>query len=145
MAEAHVMPNTQEAARREWQPSGWLQPHRIVLILIGLALIASMALTMRWDWLATYSEALLLGLWRTVWMLAGSVVLGFILAVPLGLVQVTGPWLLSAPARGFCTLIRGTPLLLQLWLLYFGLGSLFPMIPETVSYTHLTLPTKRIV
>jgi polar amino acid transport system permease protein len=130
MAEAHVIPNTQEAARQEWQPSGWLQPHRIVLILIGLALIASMALTMRWDWLATYSEALLLGLWRTVWMLAGSVVLGFILAVPLGLVQVTGPWLLSAPARGFCTLIRGTPLLLQLWLLYFGLGSLFPMIPE---------------
>jgi polar amino acid transport system permease protein len=32
-------------------------------------------------------------------------------------------------ARGFCTLVRGTPLLLQLWLLYFGLGSLFPQIP----------------
>ncbi len=30
----------------------------------------------------------------------------------------------------FCTLIRGTPLLLQLWLLYYGLGSLFPYIPE---------------
>jgi polar amino acid transport system permease protein len=43
---------------------------------------------------------------------------------------VTGPWVLSAPARAFCTLIRGTPLLLQLWLLYYGLGSLFPMFPE---------------
>jgi ABC-type arginine/histidine transport system permease subunit len=30
---------------------------------------------------------------------------------------------------GFCGLIRGTPLLLQLWLLYYGLGSLFPSIP----------------
>ena len=29
----------------------------------------------------------------------------------------------------FCTVIRGTPLLLQLWLLYFGLGSLFPQYP----------------
>jgi polar amino acid transport system permease protein len=26
--------------------------------------------------------------------------------------------------------IRGTPLLLQVWLLYYGLGSLFPLIPE---------------
>ena len=29
----------------------------------------------------------------------------------------------------FCTIIRGTPLLLQLWLLYYGLGSLFPQFP----------------
>jgi polar amino acid transport system permease protein len=33
-------------------------------------------------------------------------------------------------SQGFCTIIRGTPLLLQLWLLYYGLGSLFPQIPQ---------------
>ena len=33
------------------------------------------------------------------------------------------------PAKMFCTIIRGTPLLLQLWLLYYGLGSLFPQFP----------------
>ena len=33
------------------------------------------------------------------------------------------------PAQAFCTVIRGTPLLLQLWLLYYGLGSLFPQFP----------------
>jgi polar amino acid transport system permease protein len=32
-------------------------------------------------------------------------------------------------ARGFCTVIRGTPLLLQIWLIYYGLGSLFPQFP----------------
>ena len=48
------------------------------------------------------------------------------LAIPIGLVQVTGPRWLAAIARGFCTVIRGTPLLLQLWLIYYGLGSLFP-------------------
>ena len=53
-----------------------------------------------------------------------------ILAIPIGLVQVTGPRWLSIPARAFCTVIRGTPLLIQLWLLYYGLGSLFPLIPE---------------
>ena len=29
-------------------------------------------------------------------------------------------------ARGYCTFIRGTPLLIQMWLLYYGVGSLFP-------------------
>lgn len=109
---------------------GWLQPHRIVLIAVALALVAAMALTMRWSWLPIYAGELALGLWRTVWMLVASVVLGFMLAVPLGLVQVTGPSLLAVPARGFCTLIRGTPLLVQIWLLYYGVGSLFPLIPE---------------
>ena len=50
--------------------------------------------------------------------------------MPIGLAQVTGPWFLSMPARGFCTIIRGTPLLIQVWLLYYGLGSLFPMMPS---------------
>ena len=51
------------------------------------------------------------------------------LAIPIGLVQVTGPWPLAWAARVFCTVIRGTPLLIQLWLVYYGLGSLFPFIP----------------
>ncbi len=54
---------------------------------------------------------------------------GMLLAVPIGLVQVTGPRWLAWLAGGFCTVIRGTPLLIQLWLLYYGLGSLFPQIP----------------
>jgi polar amino acid transport system permease protein len=52
-----------------------------------------------------------------------------LLAIPIGLVQVTGPRYLAWLAKGFCTVIRGTPLLVQIWLLYYGLGSLFPSIP----------------
>ena len=51
------------------------------------------------------------------------------LALGLGLAQAAGPRWLALPARAFCTAIRGTPLLLQLWLIYFGLGSLFPQFP----------------
>ena len=61
-----------------------------------------------------------------LWVL--SCIFGFLLGIPIGLVQVTGPRWLAAIARGFCTVIRGTPLLLQLWLIYYGLGSLFPQI-----------------
>jgi polar amino acid transport system permease protein len=113
-----------------WQRTlGWLQPHRVVLILIALALVVAAAFFMRWDWLPNYLGLAAQGLWRTIWLLVVTCVLGLALAIPLGLVQVTGPWFLRIPAKAFCTVIRGTPLLLQLWLLYFGLGSLFPQFP----------------
>ncbi|CAN7202846.1 ABC transporter permease [Mesorhizobium amorphae] len=107
----------------------WLQPHRIVLILIALALVLGAAFFMRWDWLPQYYEMGLLGIWRSLWILAITCFLGFLLAVPLGLAQAAGPFWFSAPAKAFCTVIRGTPLLIQLWLLYYGLGSLFPQYP----------------
>jgi polar amino acid transport system permease protein len=107
----------------------FLKPHRIALAVIAIALAGAAALFMRWDWLPQYYGLALEGLWRTIWILVVTCVLGFLLALPLGLAQAAGPWWLAAPARAFCTVIRGTPLLLQLWLLYFGLGSLFPQIP----------------
>lgn len=116
-------------ATRTQRVMGWLQPHRIVLIAIALGLVTAAAVFMRWDWLPNYLDLALQGIWRTIWILVVTSVLGFMLAVPIGLVQVTGPWWLAAPARVFCTVIRGTPLLLQLWLLYYGLGSLFPQFP----------------
>jgi polar amino acid transport system permease protein len=85
---------------------------------------------MVWDWLPRYAEALVSGLWQTILLLVLSVFFGFLLAVPLGLVQVTGPKPLKFLANLYCRFIRGTPLLMQLWLLYYGLGSLFPLIPE---------------
>mgnify|MGYP001415236461 CR=1 FL=1 len=109
--------------------AGWLQPHRIVLILIAVAIVVSCAVFLRWDWLPKYLPLALQGIWRTIWLLVVTSALGLALAIPLGFVQVTGPWWLSLPAKAFCTVIRGTPLLLQLWLLYFGLGSLFPQFP----------------
>jgi polar amino acid transport system permease protein len=108
---------------------GWLQPHRIVLILIALAIVVYCIFALRWDWLPNYLGLAAQGIWRTIWLLVLSCAFGLALAIPLGFVQVTGPKILSVPALVFCTIIRGTPLLLQLWLLYFGLGSLFPQFP----------------
>lgn len=108
---------------------GWLRPHRIALLAVAAGLVVTAALTMRWDWLGQYWDLALLGIWRTIWILVVTTVLGFLLAVPLGLAQAAGPRYLALPARAFCTVIRGTPLLLQLWLLYYGLGALFPQFP----------------
>lgn len=108
----------------------WLMPHRIVLMALAAGLVALMAFTMRWDWLPEYAGQLVSGLGVTILLLVVTCALGFLLAVPIGLAQAAGPPVLAWPARAFCTVIRGTPLLLQLWLLYYGLGSLFPAIPE---------------
>jgi polar amino acid transport system permease protein len=120
--------------------TAFLQPHRIVLLALAAALVLWCAITLRWDWLPTYAPLLARGLWTTIWLLVVTTILGFALAVPLGLAQAAGPWYLAAPARAFCTVIRGTPLLLQIWLLYYGLGSLFPQIPgirETWAWPYL--------
>ncbi|MBX3577724.1 MAG: ABC transporter permease subunit [Rhizobiaceae bacterium] len=108
----------------------WWQPHRIGLIVVAAALAVAAAVFMRWDWLPNYLGLAVYGIWTTIWILVVTSVLGFALAVPLGFAQVAGPRWLAWPALWFCTTIRGTPLLLQLWLLYYGLGSLFPQFPE---------------
>lgn len=107
-----------------------LEPHRIFLMAVFAVILFCMAWFMRWDWIPKYQTRLLWGIWETIVLLFSTAIAGFLLAVPLGLVQVTGPKPLAWLARGFCTLIRGTPLLLQLWLLYYGLGSLFAQYPE---------------
>ena len=106
-----------------------MQPHRIVMMLVFAAFLIWCGFTMRWDWLPKYLPLAIEGLWTTIWILVVTTILGFLLAIPLGLAQAVGPWYLALPARVFCTVIRGTPLLLQIWLLYYGLGSLFPQFP----------------
>ena len=109
---------------------GWLQPHRIVLIAIALA-----DRRLRRHASCAGTGCRTMPIWRCKASGARSgcssspAALGFALAVPLGLWQAAGPRWLGIPAKIFCTIIRGTPLLLQLWLLYYGLGSLFPQFP----------------
>ncbi len=85
---------------------------------------------MDWSWVFKYYPLLIEGFWRTMTLFVLSCLLGIILAVPIALARISGNGLLEAPATAFCTVIRGTPLLIQLYLLYYGLGSLFPLIPE---------------
>lgn len=104
-------------------------PHRLVMIAVAIGLLVWAGMAMRWHWIPRYFDLALQGLWRTIWLLGLSCLFGFMLAVPLGLAQAAGPRILAAPARAFCTVIRGTPILLQLWLIYYGIGSLFPQFP----------------
>lgn len=84
---------------------------------------------MTFSWIEAYWPLLMTGAWQTVALLVISVTFGFLIAIGLAFAQVSGGPVTRALARGYCTFFRGTPLLIQLWLLYYGVGSLLPMIP----------------
>jgi polar amino acid transport system permease protein len=84
---------------------------------------------MSFSWVDAYWPLLVSGAGQTIALLLISVVFGFIFAIGLAFAQVSGGPVMRALARGYCTFFRGTPLLIQLWLLYYGVGSLLPMIP----------------
>jgi cystine transport system permease protein len=60
----------------------------------------------------------------TIPLTAITFVLGLVLAVVVALMRLSGNWLVAGIARFYVSVIRGTPLLLQLFIVFFGLPSL---------------------
>jgi polar amino acid transport system permease protein/octopine/nopaline transport system permease protein len=62
----------------------------------------------------------------TLFLTFGSSFIGNLLAVPVAVARLSPNPLLSLPARAFIFTMRGTPLLIQLFFIYYGLGQLIP-------------------
>ena len=71
-------------------------------------------------------RALLPGLPMTLELAAASVACGGLLALVLAMMRLSGWWLLDWPARAYVFVFRGTPLLVQIFLIYYGLGQFRP-------------------
>jgi polar amino acid transport system permease protein len=84
---------------------------------------------MDFSWLPKYAPLLVEGFWRTLLLMTLSGFFGFLLAIPVGLAQ-TRPGLLAMLSRAFTTTIRGTPLLVQVYLIYYGVGDLLAHTPS---------------
>ncbi|GAB7193510.1 hypothetical protein NUM3379_42200 [Kineococcus sp. NUM-3379] len=69
----------------------------------------------------------------TIPLTAISFAAGLVLALAVALMRLSHVRLLSGAARAYVSLIRGTPLLLQLFIIYFGLPSLGVTIPSFPS------------
>ncbi|WP_020179088.1 ABC transporter permease [Methylopila sp. M107] len=72
--------------------------------------------------LARYGPALLQGLKTTLQLVALSVPIGFVLAIGLAYARLEGGVFTRAPSSGFMGFFRGTPVLCQLFLVYYGAG-----------------------
>ena len=69
---------------------------------------------------------LLAGLPLTLQLAGTSLALGFVLALALALAQQGGHRTIVWPIRSFVAIFRGTPLLVQIFLIYYGLGQFRP-------------------
>ncbi|MBS1270296.1 MAG: Octopine transport system permease protein OccM [Gammaproteobacteria bacterium] len=67
---------------------------------------------------------LMSGAWITVQITVISLILGFFIAVPAAAMRLANNLLLRLPVQGFMFYFRGTPLLVQLFLIYYGSGQL---------------------
>ncbi|MDS7594561.1 ABC transporter permease subunit [Agrobacterium tumefaciens] len=76
------------------------------------------------------------GLWVTVTMVGISLALGAILAIPLALVQAYDVPVLGRLAAAYSYVFRGTPLLVQLYILYYGLAQ-FQSVRESMLWLLL--------
>lgn len=72
--------------------------------------------------LLEYAPRLFDGLWITLGITGLSVIIGLFLAVPLALMRLSTFKLLQWPSYFFVFYFRGTPLLVQLFLVYYGSG-----------------------
>jgi arginine/ornithine transport system permease protein len=77
------------------------------------------------------------GLLTTLKLLAISLFFGLLAAVPLGLMRVSKQPVVNLTAWLYTYVIRGTPMLVQLFLLYYGLAQ-FAVVRESVLWPWLS-------
>jgi len=86
-----------------------------------------------------YFPRLMEGAWMTVQLVVVSGILGAALALPIGLARHSDKlWIKSLP-YGYIFFFRGTPLLVQLFLVYYGLAQ-FEIVRESIFWSYLREP-----
>lgn len=95
---------------------------RLLVTVIILALAAWIIPNINWRLVDRYWDRYLEGILVTFQLVLSSVILGALLSLPLALGKLSQRRWLNAFARGYITFFRGTPLLAQLFLFYYGVG-----------------------
>ena len=89
-----------------------------------------------WENLPLYFGGVLV----TLQLLLISLAFGLALAIPLGLMRVSKSALLNFPAWLYTYVIRGTPMLVQLFLIYYGLAQ-FDVVRESFLWPYFSSAT----
>lgn len=100
--------------------------------LLALALVYLMASNWETEKFLKYGPRYLSGIWVTASLVLVSVTAGAALSLPIAFARMSKNRLLNAVSFAYVYIFRGTPLLAQLYLLYYGVGSFKPQL-ETVG------------
>jgi His/Glu/Gln/Arg/opine family amino acid ABC transporter permease subunit len=102
---------------------------------------------MNWEVILKYLPRLLDGAILTLELVGIAVVAGLLLAIPIGIARASRHWYVRAIPYGYIFFFRGTPLLVQLFLVYYGVaqfeavreGPLWPFLREAYWCAILTM------
>lgn len=93
----------------------------------------------RWEMIMRFLPDLVEGTLMTLELVGIAVVVGLILAIPLGIARASRHWYVRALPYTYVFFFRGTPLLLQLFLVYYGLSQ-FEAVRESALWPYLREP-----
>lgn len=93
----------------------------------------------RWEMILRFLPDLVDGTLLTLELVGIAVVVGLILAIPLGIARASRHWYIRALPYTYVFFFRGTPLLLQLFLVYYGLSQ-FEVVRESMFWPYLREP-----
>jgi polar amino acid transport system permease protein len=83
---------------------------------------------------------MMMGLGITLQLLVVSGILGLLLAIILLLMRISGKFYLDWPAQVYIYIFRGTPILVQIFIIYYGLPQ-FEAIRDSIFWPILREPT----
>ncbi len=91
---------------------------------------------MRFDLVLKNWELFAGGMWMTLQLTVLSLLIGFCIALPFGLIRAKSNGIGSKLINGYVYAFRGTPLLVQLYLIYYGLSQ-FDWVRESIAWVVL--------
>ncbi|WP_296253253.1 ABC transporter permease [Pseudomonas sp. UBA4194] len=94
---------------------------------------------MNWEVIIKWLPRLMQGATLTLELVAIAVIAGLILAIPMGIARTSKKWYISGLPYAYIFFFRGTPLLVQLFLVYYGLAQ-FDAVRESSLWPYLRSP-----
>jgi His/Glu/Gln/Arg/opine family amino acid ABC transporter permease subunit len=94
---------------------------------------------MEWEVIYKWLPKFIQGATLTLELVGIAVILGLLLAIPLGIARSSKLWYVRAFPYAYIFFFRGTPLLVQLFLVYYGLAQ-FDVVRESVLWPYLRSP-----
>lgn len=97
-------------------------------IAVAIGLVAYLVIVWNPEFMRKYAPAYLEGLWVTIRLVVISVILGAILSLPIAYARMSRNHVLSVLSYAYVYFFRGTPLLAQTFLIFYGIGSFRPQL-----------------
>ena len=94
---------------------------------------------MEWEVIYKWLPKFIQGATLTLELVGIAVILGLLLAIPLGIARSSKLWYVRAVPYAYIFFFRGTPLLVQLFLVYYGLAQ-FDVVRDSVLWPYLRSP-----